>query len=131
MSSAILFYGRILVKVTRFFLIRASKISHSDTKRTRVACTDRRIWGREHRLSISVDLSMKLPCHSYLKRKKKCIHLCQMRCVGSAIIVQIDTPRDNQRETLRLCRIRCYVKLWLYEHLKFRTRNNAISAMME
>lgn len=52
-----------------------------------------------------------------------------MRCVGSAIIVQINTPRDNQRETLLLCCIRCDVKLWL--HLKFRTQNNAISAMME
>lgn len=47
MSSAILFYGGsplfffFFFKVTRFFLIRAPKISCSDTERTWVACTDR------------------------------------------------------------------------------------------
>lgn len=45
------------------------------------ACTDRRIWGENTGSSISLDLSIKLPCHSCFK---KCIHLRQMRRVGSA-----------------------------------------------
>lgn len=76
---------RILFKVTRFLLLQASKISHSDTKRTRGACTGGfRLrtqavyfsWFEHETCEI-------IPCHGYLK-----LDSCESNEVGRAIMQQ-------------------------------------------